>query len=169
MSRLTPVISLLCLAIFLFTACGEVVTGTPTSAQIYENDETAKLCLVESGEYEDSVTDEVILPEDAPLEMMIIVDLIGSADRGPLIEESCSVELDDTTLVVNSLIEFDRGTQTGTDSAFLDTRLIFCEAPSLSAGDYDVVHGENSYTLTIPSETSLDCGDQSFQEVSHSF
>ena len=163
MFRLFPLVIFLCASLIYLTACG---LGA-TSARIYEDDSRAKLCLVERSQRADAASEELILPEETPLEMILALEMIGSSDRGPLIHESCSVELDGETLVVSSVVEFDRGTRSGGDSVFLDNRILYCDAPALEAGEYEVVHGESTYTLTVPSESNLDCGDHQFGYLGH--
>lgn len=152
--------------------CGEteVTNDNERPGQAYENDPNAKLCVVPQGEYMQSTSAEVTLEEDAPLEMIVGLSLVGSVERGAFIEEYCTVELDGETLVVESRVAFGPGSpSSGTDSAYLDPRFMACDMPALAPGEYDVVHGESTFTLTIPSDENLDCGDNLFVDVQYHF
>ena len=137
-------------------------TPIPRVGQTYENDSDAKLCIVEKGDYDSLTADTVALDETSEMEMVVGLFLLSYGGRGEILEQSCSVELDGETLTVESRIAFGPSTPSSGDSVVNDERFMVCDLPALSPGEYEVHHGESTYTLTIPSDSNLDCGDSLF-------
>ena len=164
--------ALLLFGLFGLSACGEPEPTSqeeneennevPRTGTVYENDSDAELCVVERGDYDSLTAESVSLDETSELEMVVGLFLLSHAGQGPLLEQYCSVELNDDTLIVESRIAFGPSTPSQGDSTVNDERFMACDVPSLATGTYQVVHGDSTYTLTIPSETNLDCGASLF-------
>ena len=166
-------IPLVLLGLLSLSACGESEphqeehnqeehNQNPPTGRVYENDSDAKLCIIERQDYDSLNSASVSLNETSELEMVVGLFLLSYAGRGPLLEQSCSVELDDDTLIVESRIAFGPDTPSQGDSAVNDERFMACDIPALTAGTYQVIHGDSTYTVTIPSEGNLDCGASLF-------
>ncbi len=146
-------------------------SNTEHPSRIYEDHDDSTLCLVPRGELSMVLDEEVDIEADQDLTLAVTIFLLTWSGSGSVIEEYCTVELEeDQTLRVHTYVAYGQGgSSSGGDSTAPDRRFFECDAPALEAGQYSVIHGEQTFQLEVPSQSNLDCGDSEFNQFSHLF
>jgi len=89
---------------------------------------------------------------DALAEVQVVaqVCLSSSCDRAP--EGTCTATLDGTTITVESTFTWETNTsaqECTTDCGRIEAT---CQVGPLAAGDYTVEHGDETWTITVPTD-----------------
>lgn len=129
----------------LSVACG---TGAAPSQRTVEND--GEVCLENR-----SGDSEAVEPGD--LRARVIFNTCLSSTCDDVQSKNCTVELDGTTVVVES--RADIVSQGGPCSADCGFASVTCDVPPLERGDYRVEHGDASTSFTLPSDESICVGE----------
>lgn len=116
---------------FLFAACSNVNT------KLVQNDPSAELCLVEKEEG-----------------FELIVFYSCQSDGLELLKAECSTEVADTSLEVTSTFEYEVHEIT---RGVCRQYQVTCPLPTIPDGDYTIHHGDSQRTLSLPSDSNLDC------------
>lgn len=157
LSKLTPLAGLA----LLVTAC----SSDPEEPAIFDDSPDSKLCITKADRGSD-ITEESVTLEDGDsltLHVGLFTVLHG---EGPLVENHCSVALQEDVIEVHSYFEF--GPRDEKPSGELSTPWHVgaeCDVPTLEEGTYEVVHGDSSTSLSIPSDGNLDCGADVFEQL----
>lgn len=157
--KLLPKLTPLAALVLLVTACSSAEPA------IFDDSPDSKLCITKADRGSDISEESVTLEDGDSLTMHVGLFTVLHGE-GPLLENHCSVALVDDVLEVHSHFEF--GPREEKPSGEMSTPWHVgaeCDVPALQDGTYEVVHGDSSTSLSIPSDANLDCGDDVFDQL----
>ena len=140
----------LALIVLLNTGCGENDTVEDVDK---EDSQSARICITESTDLDNTAVDT---SGDFELHALYLCP----KPEWQFLSSSCQVDqVEEGKLTVSSQFQWQHEPNQSNRGRPVcgQAPVASCDMPNLEAGDYELVHGEQEYQLTVPSGDNLDC------------